>query len=58
MGMDLTELAASGEKLDDPHHAIHHEKEGDRHQNTERHAFCQGHLPIHGGTRDTRERCC
>jgi hypothetical protein len=51
VGVDLTDLAASGEKLDDPHHAIHHKKKGDRHQDAERQAFCQSHLPIHGGTR-------
>jgi hypothetical protein len=49
--VDLTDLAASGEKLDDPHHAIHYKKKGDRHQDAERQAFCQGHLPIHVGTR-------
>ena len=49
--MDLTDLAASGEKLDDPHHAIHYKKKGDRHQDAERQAFCQSHLPIHDGTR-------
>jgi hypothetical protein len=50
-GVDLTDLAASGEKLDDPHDAIHHKKKDDRHQDAERQAFCQSHLPIHGGTR-------
>ena len=54
-GVDPTDLAASGETLDDPYHAIHHKKKGDRHQDAEREAFCQSHLPIHDGTRGELE---